>query len=166
MKLNEPLTTELQVEAEITRKMLERVPPESLAWRPHEKSRALGEIAAHIANLPGLFIANLNQTEFDRYAYQAATDTVADILATFANNVTNALDTLKKLSDEQMLSPWRYKYGEQVIFELPRLVVIRSTALNHLIHHRGQLSVYLRLLNVSLPPVYGPTADESFVNPG
>lgn len=67
---------------------------------------------------------------------------------------------LKMLSDERMLAPWRYRYGEQLIFEMPRLVVLRTTALNHLIHHRGQLSVYLRLLNVPLPSIYGPTADE------
>jgi uncharacterized damage-inducible protein DinB len=141
--------------------MLERVPQDALAWKPHEKSRTLGEIAAHIANLPGLFIATLNQDEFDRYDYKAATDTVADILDTFDRNISNALEVLKTQSNERLLAPWRYKYGEQVIFEMPRLVVIRTTALNHLIHHRGQLSVYLRLLDVPLPPVYGPTADES-----
>jgi uncharacterized damage-inducible protein DinB len=161
MNLNEPLLAELQIEAETTRKMLERVPQGALAWKPHEKSRTLGEIAAHIANLPGLFIATLNQAEFDRYDYKAVTDTVADILDTFDRNISNALEVLKTQSNERLLAPWRYKYGEQVIFEMPRLVVIRTTALNHLIHHRGQLSVYLRLLDVPLPPVYGPTADES-----
>lgn len=161
MNLNEPFIVELQIEAKTTRKILERVPPDSLAWRPHEKSRTLGEIAAHIANLPGLFIATLNQDEFDRYGYKATVETVSDILATFDKNVASAFEVLKALSDERLLSSWRYKYGEQVIFEMPRLVVIRTTALNHLIHHRGQLSVYLRLLNVPLPPVYGPTADEA-----
>jgi len=161
MNLSEPLIAELQIEAGTTRKMLDRVPQDSLAWKPHEKSRTLGEIAAHIANLPGLFIATLNQDEFDRHDYQSAVDTVADILDTFDRNISSALEVLKTQSNERLLTPWRYKYGEQVIFELPRLVVIRTTALNHLIHHRGQLSVYLRLLNVPLPPVYGPTADES-----
>lgn len=161
MNLNEPLIAELQIEAGATRKMLERVPQDSLAWKPHEKSRTLGEIAAHIANLPGLFIATLNQDEFDRHEYKSVVDTVADILDTFDRNISSALEVLKTQSNERLLIPWRYKYGEQVIFEMPRLVVIRTTALNHLIHHRGQLSVYLRLLNVPLPPVYGPTADES-----
>jgi uncharacterized damage-inducible protein DinB len=160
MNLNEPLVAELQIEAGTTRTMLERLPQESLAWKPHEKSRTLGEIAAHIANLPGLFIATLNQDEFDRHDYKSAVDTVADILETFDRNVSTALEVLKTQSNERLLAPWRYKYGEQVIFEMPRLVVIRTTALNHLIHHRGQLSVYLRLLNIPLPPVYGPTADE------
>ncbi len=162
MDLKEPLIAELQIEAEITRKMLERTPQDSLAWKPHEKSRTLGEIAAHIANLPGLFIATLSQEEFDRQRYQSAADTVADILETFDRNISSALDVLKTLSDERLLAAWRYKYGEQVIFKMPRLAVIRTTALNHIIHHRGQLSVYLRLLNIPLPPVYGPTADEMY----
>jgi len=161
MNLNELIVPELQHEAATTRKMLERVPQDSLTWRPHEKSRTLGEIASHIANIPGLFIATLNQDEFDRYDYKAVTDSVANILETFDRNISNSLEVLKTQTDERLLTSWRYKYGEQVIFELPRLTVIRAMALNHLIHHRGQLSVYLRLLNVPLPPVYGPTADEA-----
>jgi len=160
MNLNEPLIAELQIEGATTRKMLERLPENSLAWKPHEKSRTLGEIGAHIANLPGLFIASLDQDEFDRHNYESVTDTVLDILETFDKNIYRALEVMKTLSDERLLTPWRYKYGQQVIFEMPRLVVVRTTALNHLIHHRGQLSVYLRLLNVPLPSVYGPTADE------
>ena len=141
--------------------MLERVPPDSLAWRPHEKSRTLGEIAAHIANLPGMFIATMDRDEFDRYEYKSAPETLPDILQTFDRNISSALEALKTQSDERLLGSWRYKHGKQVIFEAPRLVVIRTTALNHLIHHRGQLSVYLRLLNIPLPSVYGPTADEA-----
>lgn len=161
MMLSEPLAAELQHEAATTRRMLERAPEGSLAWRPHEKSRTLGEIASHIANLPGLFITTLDRDEFDRDDYKAApTDNLKDILDAFDKNVANALPVLKTLSDEKMLASWRYRYGEQVIFEMPRFVVVRTTALNHLIHHRGQLSVYLRLLNVPLPSVYGPTADE------
>jgi len=161
MNLNEPLLVELQVEAVTTRKMLERLPHDSLAWKPHGKSRTLGEIAAHIANLPGLFIATMNQDEFDRHSYKSAVETAGDIVKTFEKNIADAHEVLKSLSDERLLALWRYRYGEQTIFEMPRLVVIRTSGLNHLIHHRGQLSVYLRLLDVPLPPVYGPTADES-----
>ena len=161
MNLIEPIVTELQLEAGTTRKMLQRVPEGSLAWKPHEKSRSLGEIAAHIANIPGLFFAALDQDEFDRHRYESTTDTVAEISDTFDKNIAAGIEVLKGRSDDWLLTPWRYKYGEQVVFEMPRLVVIRTTGLNHLIHHRGQLSVYLRLLNVPLPPVYGPTADES-----
>ncbi len=162
MNLNDSLIAELQHEAATTRKMLERVPQASLAWKPHEKSRTLGEIASHIANLPGVFIVSLAREEFDRNEYQpGANATVADIVATFDRNVASALTLLPTLTMEQLLGKWRYKYGERVIFEIPRLAALRAMALNHLIHHRGQLSVYLRLLNVPLPPVYGPTADEA-----
>lgn len=161
MNLSEPIIAELQHEAGTTRRMLERVPQDLLGWKPHEKSRTLGEIAAHIANLPGVFITPLGRDEFDRYEYiPTSVDSVSDILETFDKNISSALEILKTQADERLLASWRYKYGEQVIFEMPRLAVIRLMALNHLIHHRGQLSVYLRLLNVPLPSVYGPTADE------
>lgn len=161
MRMTDALIAELQIETVSTRRMLERVPEETLSWRPHDKSRTLGEVAAHIADLPGLFIGSLLEDEFDRYTYTSSTETVADILGTFDRNVTLAKEVLRDLSDEALLETWTYRYGERVVFELPRLVVIRTTALNHMIHHRGQLSVYLRLLDVPLPGVYGPTADES-----
>lgn len=166
MRLNEPILAELRHEAATTRRMLERVPEASLAWRPHEKSRTLGEVAAHVANLPGIFLAALGADDFDRHDYTATTDTVADILETFDRNISGGLEVLQTQSDEQLLGAWRYRYGERVIFEMPRLAVIRLMALNHLIHHRGQLSVYLRLLDVPLPSVYGPTADEPLPGEG
>lgn len=163
MKLNEPLIAELQHEAATTRKMLERVPQESLSWQPHEKSMTLGRLAAHIANLPRLLIATLNEDEFDTNDLRAQSppaDNVSSILEAFDKTNSEALESLKTQSNERLLTPWRYRNGEQVIFEMPRLAVIRFVVLNHIIHHRGQLSVYLRLLNVPLPSVYGPTADE------
>jgi uncharacterized damage-inducible protein DinB len=162
MNLNESLAAELQYEAASTRKMLERVPQASLSWKPHEKSKTLGETAAHIAHLPGIFITPLDRDAFDRNDYQAAasTDTVEGILQTFDRNISDALEALKRQTEEGWFGAWRYTYGERTIFELPRVAVVRTLALNHLIHHRGQLSVYLRLLDVPLPSVYGPTADE------
>ena len=159
MDLIEAFRTELRVEAAATRRMLERVPPESLAWKPHQRSRTLGQVAAHVADIPGLFIAPLLQDDFDRHGVPAATGGVAELVSTFDRNVASAQETLAALSADRLLAPWRYRHGERVVFELPRYVVLRSTALNHLIHHRGQLSVYLRLLDVPLPAVYGPTAD-------
>jgi uncharacterized damage-inducible protein DinB len=156
----EAFNAELKIEAAITRKMLERVPQASLGWRPHERSRTLGEVATHIANLPGLFLVPLLHDEFNHNDYSSRTDTVTAIVDTFDRNVAAAHETLGTLSEEQLLAPWRYRYGDHVVFELPRFVVIRTTALNHLIHHRGQLSVYLRMLDVPLPSVYGPSADE------
>lgn len=164
MKLSEPLIAELQIEASITKKMLERVPQEYFAWKPHEKSRTLGEVASHIANIPGMFIATLDKDEYDRFEYKSDVDNTISILKTFDKNISCSLEVLKSISDEKLLSNWKYKYGDKVIFELPRLVVIRTTALNHMIHHSGQLSVYLRLLNAPLPPVYGPTADDESIN--
>jgi len=120
-----------------------------------------GELTAHVANLPGLFIATMNQDEFDHHSYNSAVETTEDIVKTFEKNIADAHEVLKSLSDERLLALWRYRYGEQTIFEMPHLLVIRTSGLNHLIHHRGQLSVYFRLLDVPLPPVYGPTADES-----
>ncbi|MDH4036039.1 MAG: DinB family protein [Candidatus Krumholzibacteria bacterium] len=151
---------ELKIEARSTRKMLERVPPESLGWRPHEKSSTLGKVAGHIADIPGLFIVPLLQDECDYNTYQSNTGTVPEILDTFDANIARSYETLGALTPEQLLAPFRYRYGDRVIFELPRFVVIRSTTFNHLIHHRGQLSVYLRMLGVALPAIYGPTADE------
>lgn len=160
MDITQPLIAELTHEATSTRKMLERIPQDSLAWKPHEKSRALGEIASHIANIPGLFIGALDHNEFDRNTYNAPGGTVDEILATFDKNIAHALETLAALSDERMHEVWRYRYGDRVVFEIPRLAAVRAMGINHLIHHRGQLSVYLRLLNLPVPGAYGPTADE------
>jgi uncharacterized damage-inducible protein DinB len=162
MKLNEPMIAELQHEAATTRKMLERVPQESLSWQPHEKSMTLGRLASHIAMLPGIFIAKLSQDEVDRSEIKPLpNDSVTAILEAFDRNIASSLELLKTESEERLLGLWRYRDGEKVVFEMPRVAVFRLIALNHLIHHRGQLSVYLRLLNVPLPSVYGPTADES-----
>lgn len=161
MKLSEPLIAELQYESVSTRKMLERVPQEMLAWKPHPKSRSLGEVAVHIAHLPGIFIASMFLDEVDKNHYSTSPiNSVSDIVALFDKNVRDALTVLRTLSDERMMALWRYRYGEKIIFEMPRLAVIRGMGFGHLIHHRGQLSVYLRLLDVPLPPVYGQTADE------
>ena len=161
MNLCEPMIAELQHEAATTRRLLERVPQTSLEWQPHEKSMTLGRIAAHIAVLPRFVIEALTRDELDAGELQApAADNVAGILEAFDKNIGDALELLRKQTGEGLLNPWRYVSGEKVIFEMPRVAVIRFIALNHLFHHRGQLSVYLRLLNVPLPSIYGPTADE------
>ncbi|MDT4895514.1 MAG: hypothetical protein QOH25_591 [Acidobacteriota bacterium] len=162
MKLTELILAELQQEAVTTRKMLERVPQESFTWKPHEKSMELGRLAAHVANLFGTWMkASLSQDEFNLSDSQpSGEESVASILEAFDRHVAGATELLKTLPDERLFTMWRLKRGEQVLFELPRWAVIRSMVLNHIIHHRGQLSVYLRLQNVPLPPVYGPTADE------
>jgi uncharacterized damage-inducible protein DinB len=162
MKLTEMLMGELKQEAATTRKMLERVPQDAFTWKPHEKSMALGQLAAHVANLFGAWLrASLTEDEYNLSdSRPSGEENVAGILEAFDRHVMEAAEILKTQSDEGLFNMWRLKRGEQVLFELPRWVVIRSMVFNHIIHHRGQLSVYLRLRDVPLPPVYGPTADE------
>jgi uncharacterized damage-inducible protein DinB len=162
MNLTELILAELRQEAATTRKMLERVPDESFAWQPHEKSMTLGRLAAHVAGLHGTWLkTSLTQDEFDLAdSLPLKAESVSDILAAFDQNVSDAIEILQTQSDERLFTTWRLKRGGQVLFELPRWAVLRSMVINHIIHHRGQLSVYLRLLNVPLPSVYGPTADE------
>ncbi len=157
------ITLELQQEAATTRKMLERVPQEDFDWKPHEKSMTLGKLAAHVAGLHGKWLTTaLTENGFDLGdSMPLEANSVPEILATFDESIARAVELLKTQTDEQMSAKWRLTNGDAVFFELPRWAVIRSMVINHIIHHRGQLSVYLRLRNVSLPPVYGPTADES-----
>jgi uncharacterized damage-inducible protein DinB len=164
MKFLEPMIAELKHEAATTRRLLERVPQDRLAWQPHAKSMTLGRLAAHIANLPGMLVGALTRDALDADELKAespSAESVTNMLEVFDQKIERSLELLKTQSDESfMLAPWRYTSGEHVIFEMPRLAVIRFVGLNHIIHHRGQLSVYLRLLDVPLPSVYGPTADE------
>lgn len=164
MGLSDSIAAELKQEAVATRKMLERVPEASLSWRPHEKSMTLQRLAGHVAELPSLIVPTLTQDELDFAAgdFQPFQPTsVASLLDTFDRNIDAAITLLGKQSDEHLLKSWRLRSGEHVIAEAPRIGILRTLALNHIIHHRGQLSVYLRLLNVPLPSVYGPTADEA-----
>lgn len=164
MNLMEPMIAELKHEAATTRRLLERVPQDRLAWQPHAKSMTLGRLAAHIANLPGMLIGALTEDRLDANDLKAqspSTESVASMLEAFDQKIERALELLKTPVDEQyLLVPWRYTSGEHVVFEMPRAAVIRFVALNHIIHHRGQLSVYLRLLDIPLPSIYGPSADE------
>ncbi|HEX8136296.1 MAG TPA: DinB family protein [Pyrinomonadaceae bacterium] len=166
MSLSQPIIAELQQEAKTTRKLLERVPEEAFSWKPHEKSMSLGRLAGHVAELHTMFRFILTEDELDFAAgkYQPfAPSNVSELLESFDRNVAEAVELLKAQTDESLLKPWRMRSGEQVFFELPRVAVIRSMALNHIFHHRGQLSVYLRLRDVPLPSIYGPTADEPMV---
>ncbi|MFQ6112506.1 MAG: DinB family protein [bacterium] len=162
MKLIAPILAELEQEAKTTRKMLELLPEDKLKWKPHEKSMTLGRLAAHIAEIPSWVDAFVQQDELVlgavEYEPPMATS-VSETLETFDKNLAYALEKLKPLSDDQLSANWRLKKEEEVIHEMPRLAVVRTWLLSHIIHHRGQLSVYLRLNDVPLPQVYGPTAD-------
>lgn len=163
MRLNETIISEFQNEAKSTRKMLERVPEDKHFWKPHEKSMTLGELATHVAELPLFAISIVEQDELDfltlDYKPKVA-KTNAELLQIFEENLSSTLESLKNATDEKLLGNWRLRSGEKIFFEMPRIEVLRFMVLNHIVHHRGQLSVFLRLQNVPLPGVYGPTADE------
>lgn len=163
MSLIKPILAELEQEAKSTRKMLEHVPQDKLSWKPHEKSMSLMQLVAHLAEIPSWVNAFIVQDELDMgdsdYKPPSAA-TVSEVLQAFDKNLGEALKALKPLTDERLLAIWKLKKGDEVILEMPRINVVRTWLLSHTIHHRGQLSVYLRLNNVPLPQVYGPTADE------
>ena len=164
MSMCETLAAELRQEAKTTRRLLERVPEESFGWKPHEKSMSLGRLAAHVAELPELIAPALLQPELDFASgdFKPFNPTsTAELLEKFDRNVEAAAGLLEKQSDERMGEPWKLRSGDHVLFEMPRALVVRFVGLNHVIHHRGQLSVYLRMLDVPLPSIYGPSADEA-----
>ena len=161
MSLSKSFAEELQNEAATTRKMLERVPQDAFDWKPHEKSTALGRLAGHVAELPGMLVSILTKDEMDFGDFRPFKPaSVSELVETLDKNVADAVELLKNQSDEHLPEMWRIKSGEKVFLEMPRAAFIRWV-LSHVVHHRGQLSVYLRLRDVPLPPVYGPTADES-----
>jgi uncharacterized damage-inducible protein DinB len=160
VNLREILVPEWRIEAVTTRRVLERLPLDRLDYRPHAASRTLGELAAHVVILPELFLARLPEDGLRVDDGAASPADPADLLERFDRSSVRALEALESLSDERFLEPWTYRRGDRVVFTLPRLVVARTTGLNHVVHHRGQLTVYLRMLGVPVPPVYGPSADE------
>jgi uncharacterized damage-inducible protein DinB len=157
------LTMEFEHEAQTTRKHFERLPNDKLDWRPHERSFTASGLASHIVDLVhwGDSIFNLDEFDFDPATYKPYQATsVADLLKTFDESVAKCKQTLKSFADESLMQPWRLRIMGRLQFERPRVAVFRDFTLSHVIHHRGQFSVYLRLLNVPVPGSYGPSADE------
>ena len=165
MAIAESLLPEFDHETATTRTLLERVPDGKAGWKPHVKSMSLGELAMHLASIPGWAPVTLKQTEFDTnppggQSYTPpAYDSTSKMLAAYDEGVKAARVMLAATSDGEMMVPWTLKQGGKAIFSMPRAGVFRSFIMNHAIHHRGQLSVYLRLCDVKLPNIYGPTAD-------
>jgi uncharacterized damage-inducible protein DinB len=161
MALKEALLAEFDHEMGTTRRLLERVPEDKLAWKPHEKSMALGELASHLGNIPNWTATILNDSSFDlaTMTKQAPGASQGEILALFDASSRSARALLDR-TDGEYAAPWSLKRGDQLMFTLPRIAAFRNFVLNHTIHHRGQLSVYLRLNDIPLPPIYGPSADE------
>jgi len=165
MALKDSLLPEFDHEMGSTRRILERVPEADFAWKPHEKSFSLGQLATHIANLPTWLGTTFDQTEFDAAEIpDGGRPTVpasrAELLKRFDENVRAGRAKLDAQTDPTMFALWTFKNAGHAVFTMPRAAVVRSFVMNHIIHHRGQLTVYLRLRNVPLPSLYGPTADE------
>lgn len=164
MAIKDAFIAELKHESSMTKKMLEKVPLDKKEWKPHEKSMTLGRLATHVAENTHWVSDIISIGEFDfmkNYNFNPPdASTTDELLEIFQKNLDKAIADLSTMSDEDLAKPWTVKRGEQVMFSTPKKVSIRSWALNHMIHHRGQLSVYLRLLNVPVPGMYGPSADE------
>ena len=165
MAFKEALLAEFDHEIGSTRRLLERVPDAQLGWKPHDKSYSLGDLSGHIANLTTWMDRILESTELDlasvadaRPSSPASTD---DVLKRLDVNAKSARAKLAGQTDASLVAAWTLKNEGREVFTMPRSSVLRSFVFNHLIHHRGQLTVYLRLQNVPLPSLYGPTADEA-----
>jgi len=158
------LLPEFDHEMTVTRKLLERVPEDRLDWKPHPKSFSLGELATHVSTIPMWGSITVNQEGIDAGVAGRMPElrSRADLLAAFDKHVTETRAALNGRSDAELMVPWTLKNNGQTVFTMPRASVWRSFVMNHLIHHRAQLGVYLRMQDVPLPGMYGPSADEAF----
>ena len=159
-----PILEEYREEVGITRRVLERVPGDKLMWQPHAKSMTLGQLALHVGTIPGGISKLVSQDSFD--AAQAnfvppQPKSAEEILSTFEESARDGEGCLSAMSDEKALGPWTLKFQDKEVFTKPRIGIIRTIMLNHWYHHRGQLSVYLRMLDVAVPVIYGRSADEN-----
>jgi hypothetical protein len=167
MALSEALLPEFDQEMANTRKTLERVPLENPGWKPHEKSMTMGRLSQHVAELPGWAVFTIEKDSLDvappgAPPYQPPPPPASrqELLAMFDKNVAAGRAAIAGASDEHLMMPWSLLFGGRTVFTLPRIGVLRTSLMNHLIHHRAQLGVYLRLNNIPVPALYGPSADE------
>ena len=163
-KMMEPTIGEYQAEIAITRRILEKVPADQLTWKPHNKSMTLGQLALHIAQIPDRVSALAMRDGFDVSQANFVPDQPRDlneVLTGFEAAVVEGERRLRSMTDEAAIAPWTMTAGDKTVFTVPRAGIVRTIMLNHWYHHRGQLSVYLRLLDVPVPVVYGRSADES-----
>lgn len=163
MPINKAFLAELHYESGLTRKVLQRIPAGNFSWKPHEKSMTLIRLSSHIADLHLLpqFIVNDNELDFLKgNIQQVSFETTDALLLNFEQNLVRTFQVLENATDERLEQPWTLRRGDHIIFTLPRKQVLRTMVMNHIVHHRGQLSVYLRLLNIPVPSIYGPSADE------
>lgn len=163
MTIAEVFLLELDLEANVTRRILERVPIEKGDWKPHVKNFSLLHLAAHVAELPNYLFITIDQDELDfaKMDYKPSVPaSINELLSTFETNLKKAREALMKCTDEKMKKNWTMRSGETIYFSIPRVSVIINFCMNHLVHHRAQLGMYLRLLDIPVPGSYGPTADD------
>jgi len=153
---------EIEQEAQTTRRVLERVPGDKLSWKPHTKSMSLGQLAMHVATTPGGVAQILANDTFDMPSFeQPAAKSAAELIPALEESVRTARQVVGSFDDQKAMGTWKLVQNGKELMVAPRVALLRSIMLNHWYHHRGQLSVYLRLLNVAVPSIYGPSADEN-----
>lgn len=166
MSISQSLLPELDQETASTRKTLERVPADKLDYKPHEKSMSMGRLAQHIVEMTGWGSTTLTTSSFDiappgQPPYQPPPiESVQQLLEDFDKGAASLREALATASDESLMQPWSLLAGGKPLFTMPRIAVVRAMIMNHLIHHRAQLGVYLRLNDIPVPSIYGPSADE------
>lgn len=166
MALNAALLPEFDQEMASTRRTLERVPDSKFSWKPHEKSGAMGWLAGHVASIPGWLAFTIKQDSLDlapggvQMQPPPPPRNNKELLAEFDKNVKEGRAVLAAASDAELMKPWSLLNNGKVSMTLPKVAVVRGFVMNHLIHHRAQLGVYLRLNNIAVPAIYGPSADE------
>jgi uncharacterized damage-inducible protein DinB len=164
MALIDGMLRELEQEAQTTRRVLERVPGDQLAWKPHEKSRTLGQLAMHIARVPGAvaeLVASASPAQAPQFAEPPTPERSSDLILALDQSIAKAKHVLGGMDDATLMATWRMMAGDREVLAVPRIGMLRSVMLNHWYHHRGQLTVYLRELGVAIPSIYGPSADEN-----
>ena len=163
MAIIDGMLQELEHEAVTTRRVLERVPDDHLTWRPHPKARTLGELAMHIATVPGgvaELVASPSPAEVPQFT-ERAVQSAAELIPLLDESIAKARAALGGMNDNELMETWRMKQGDREVLATPRATLLRSIMLNHWYHHRGQLSVYLKELDIPIPSIYGPSADEN-----
>ena len=161
--MSHALIAELEHEAQVTRTVLERIPTEKFEYQPHEKSMTFGQLASHIAEMGLWYESTITAEELDFASMEYEpfmAETSEELLEAFDANIKTAAGHLANASDSDLMVEWTMRAGEEIIFKMPRIQVVRGMLMNHLYHHRGQLSVYLRLNDIPVPQIYGPSADE------
>jgi uncharacterized damage-inducible protein DinB len=163
MALINGLLEELEHEAKVTRRVLERVPGDRLTWRPHQKARTLGELALHVASVPGgvaMLVASASPVQAPPFV-DPSPNSADELIPKLEWSIAKAREVLGGFDDAAITSPLTMMSGDREVFTIPRIALARSVMLNHWYHHRGQLTVYLRELDIAVPSIYGPSADEN-----